>query len=688
MSSFSTIDPGAQAVRAHSFVRRAAASAVALALFCSIGSRLVEAQTDTAAAGTGGPEEATYEQVRAIFKKYCLACHNDDRERGGLDLSTIEGIKAGGASGAVVTPGKPDESLLYTLAAQLETPKMPPNKPKIPQREIDLIRRWIEAGAFQRADPPGKSVPGTSAAPTPKAATPAAAPVATRAAAGLSSGVVVEPLRRATAVTALAASPKSPLVAVSGNKQVVLFSCSDGQPESGATALRALPFPEGDVCALRFSRDGGLLVAGGGVGGASGKAVVFEVETGKRLFEVGDELDAVLALDISPDKSLIALGGPGRVVKVFRTASGELTATLRKHTDWILSLAFSPDGLLLASGDRFGGLQVWEAESGQEFHTLRGHAGAVHALAWSADSDRLLSAGQDGGLRFWNMHTGELLTRWDGEVGGILSVDCDAVGRVVCGGRDRKVAVWDGPENRLQQFEMPDQVVKLAVNHDASQVIAGDASGNIAVFSRAQGQVAGRFTLPQSPAVAHREAPRLPRVQTDPDRNPAGPPDNEVARAEGEVHRATAHLARLREALASTEAAVEAGEESLKKLRESAEKLATTIADRESTVKELSRRAAELRKQSETARKAAASASLREQRERLRERLAEKQSLLDGARGTSERIQRATEKSPEDAGLKSSAKLATELVDKLAQDVAAVSDEIRRLEGPAGTAQN
>jgi hypothetical protein len=674
-------------MRVHSLFRRTAPIAIVLAIFCGIGRRLVEAQTVVEPAGTGSYEAAPYEQVRAVFKKHCLACHNDDRERGGLDLSTIEGIKAGGASGVVVVPGKPDESLLYTLAAQLETPKMPPNKPKIPQRDIDLIRRWIEAGAFQRAAPPGKTEPGVATTPAEKAAAPAAPPDSTGAAVRQHSGAAVESLRRATAITALAASPTSPLAAVSGNKQVVLFSCSNEPSESGVMPLQALPFPEGDVFALRFSRDGELLVAGGGVGGASGKVVVYEVATGKRLFEIGDELDVVLALDISPDKALVALAGPGRVAKVFHTRSGELTATLRKHTDWILSLAFSPDGLLLASGDRFGGLYVWEAASGNEFHTLRGHTGAVHALAWSADSDRLLSAGQDGGLRFWNMHTGELLTRWEGGVGGILSVDCDAAGRVVCGGRDSKVMVWDSPESRSQQLEMPDAVVKLAINHDASRVIAGDAAGNIAVFSRADGQLAGRFTLPQAPAMARRQMPRLPQLRTPLEGKPSGSQDREVALAEEEVRRATTDLARLREALASTEAAVEANEESLKRLRESTEKLATSIAAHEAAVKEAVHRAAELRKQAETARSAAAAAGLREQRERLRERLEEKQSLLDAARGTAERIQRAAEKSPDDLGLKSAAKLTAQLLDQLAQDVAAVNDEIRRLEEPGGTAQ-
>ena len=48
---------------------------------------------------------------------------------------------AGGVSGKAAVAGKPDDSPLYTLAAHLDDPKMPPNKPKIPQRELDTIRK-------------------------------------------------------------------------------------------------------------------------------------------------------------------------------------------------------------------------------------------------------------------------------------------------------------------------------------------------------------------------------------------------------------------------------------------------------------------------------------------------------------------------------------------------------------------
>src|SRR5262249_55531979 len=157
------------------------------------------------------------------------------------------------------------DSPLYTQAAHLEDPKMPPNKPKIPQRELDTIRKWIEGGLVEKA--------GATTATTPTLAAPAAGLVAPTT------------LARATPVTALAVSPAAPLVAVPGRKPILVYELPAGK------LLGAVPFPEGEVHVLRFSRDGTVLLAAGGVGGQSGAVVGFEVGSWNRLFTVGDEAD-------------------------------------------------------------------------------------------------------------------------------------------------------------------------------------------------------------------------------------------------------------------------------------------------------------------------------------------------------------------------------------------------------------
>src|SRR5262249_55859533 len=131
---------------------------------------------------------------------------------------------------------------------------------------------------------------------------------------------------KANAITALAGSPWAPLVAVGGQKQVMLYN-SDTLDLVGV-----LPFPEGTPNGLRFSRNGSLLLAGGGRGGKSGKVVLWKVATGERVIALGDETDAVLAADISADQTQVALGGPAKVVRVYSTKDGSLIREIKKHT--------------------------------------------------------------------------------------------------------------------------------------------------------------------------------------------------------------------------------------------------------------------------------------------------------------------------------------------------------------------
>lgn len=81
-------------------------------------------------------------RVEPILVGRCLECHGME-SRGGLDLRTEKSVRAGGDSGEVIVPGKPDDSLLYEFVA---TRKMPPKHP-LSAEEVATLREWIERGA-------------------------------------------------------------------------------------------------------------------------------------------------------------------------------------------------------------------------------------------------------------------------------------------------------------------------------------------------------------------------------------------------------------------------------------------------------------------------------------------------------------------------------------------------------------
>jgi hypothetical protein len=439
------------------------------------------------------PAKITYDDhVLPILREKCFACHSQDKKRGGLSLSNYTGLMTGGGSGEVIKPGDLEGSLLYKLITHQQEPYMPPRSETLPKETLATIAAWIQGGALENAGSKAKVV----ARPRADIALSVVARGKPEGPPPMPEGLSLEPIvhtARANALTALAASPWAPLVAVAGQHQILLYHADTLQ------LLGVLPFPEGVAHVLHFSRNGSLLLAGGGREGKSGRVVVWKVRTGERLFEIGDELDAVLAADISADQSQIALGGPSKVVRIYSTKDGKLQHEIKKHTDWIYALEFSPDGVLLASGDRSGGLYVWEAFTGREYFTLRGHTAAITDVSWRIDSNVLASGSEDATVRLWEMENGTQFRGW-GAGGGVQSVKYAHDGRLVSCGRDRLARLWDPNGAALRAFEaFPDIALRGVFTHDSARVIAGDWSGEIRVWSTADGRHLGRLTANPPP---------------------------------------------------------------------------------------------------------------------------------------------------------------------------------------------
>ncbi|MEX0977750.1 MAG: c-type cytochrome domain-containing protein, partial [Pirellulales bacterium] len=104
----------------------------------------------TAAADDAPPAKITYdEHVKPIFREHCFSCHNEDAKKSDLSLATFGSLTKGGASGAIVEPGDPDSSRLWSLVAHLDEPKMPPKQDKLPEAKLDVIKKWIVGGALE-----------------------------------------------------------------------------------------------------------------------------------------------------------------------------------------------------------------------------------------------------------------------------------------------------------------------------------------------------------------------------------------------------------------------------------------------------------------------------------------------------------------------------------------------------------
>ena len=497
------------------------------------------------------------EHVQAIFREHCFACHSQDEAKSDLALDSYAAVMRGGASGAVIEPGEPEASRLWKLVSHKEEPHMPPEQDKLPEAQLAVIRAWIAGGTLEMAGstPQIKKKPKIDLKTTPTVGRPEGPPIMPE---GLSHKPLVFPARGA-AVTAIAASPWAPRVAIGGQHQIVLYHADT------AELLGVLPFEEGFPYVLKFSRNGSLLLAGGGRGGQRGLVALYDVKTGARVFEVGDELDAVLAADINNDHSLIALGGPRKIVRIYSATDGSLLHEIKKHTEWIYALEFSPDGVLLATADRNGGLFVWEAETAREYQNLAGHAAAVTDLSWRMDSNLLASASEDGTVRLWEMEGGSQVRNWSAHGGGAWSVEFTHDGRLVTAGRDRQVKVWDQNGSQLKGLDgLTDIGLECTITHDGRRVVAGDWAGEIRMWNVEDGQIVA--SLPMNPPPLDAQAARAAE---------------EAAAAEAAAQQAAAEAAAAQQAIEMLAAAQAAAGERLAQAADDAAKAAAQAeADR------------------------------------------------------------------------------------------------------------
>lgn len=426
------------------------------------------------------------EHIKPIFREHCLKCHGEDEQKADLNLGSFATVSKGGSGGPAVTPGRSSTSLLFkAITAEDDAERMPPKKPPIPEAQIKLVKAWIEAGTPERngakslvsardtAFKPAafKTTDGPPAVPEqwPAAETPTSV--------------------NAPPAIALAASPTAAIYAVSDLASVRIHSFGDNK------RIAVAPFPEGQPNVVRFSQDGNVLLIAGGQPVKHGLAVLVDVRSGKRLASLGDETDAVLAADISPDQKTVAIGGSGKTVKIISTETGKPLFKLGKHTDWITAIAFSPDGTKVATADRAGGLHLWEAASGQILLSLAEHKGAIRSLAWRADGRILASGGEDGLLVLWdasdgwpvsNNSTAHQPKRPEGSYGklpaGVLSVAFSASGELLSVGRDKQVKRWNAEGKPVDANAFSQLPLHCAFSPDGKSMVIGGAQGEVKVL--------------------------------------------------------------------------------------------------------------------------------------------------------------------------------------------------------------
>src|SRR5262245_27305422 len=96
--------------------------------------------------------KTTYvDHVLPLVEQHCAKCHNPDKKKGDLDLTSHAGALKGSGTGPIAISGNPEASKLIKALTHAEEPFMPPNKPPLAEKELAVFRSWITDGLLETA---------------------------------------------------------------------------------------------------------------------------------------------------------------------------------------------------------------------------------------------------------------------------------------------------------------------------------------------------------------------------------------------------------------------------------------------------------------------------------------------------------------------------------------------------------
>jgi len=455
--------------------------------------------------------------VAPLLKENCFACHDSKKRKGKLDMTTYESLRKGGDKDDPITPGKPEESLMYQFVSSTGSSRMPPKDSGdgLPKEKIAVIGQWIKEGAKLDAglDPKGdllRELRIRWQPPTPPAR-----------------------YQYPVTITALTFTPDNKKIIVGGFHELTIWDFTQSQVK-----LEKRIYTRAErAYAMVFLSDGMLAVAGGRPG-QEGDVRVYNLNAGNAKIENGVAMvdgvhdaavmlkeltevdDSVLCLAVSADGKKLAAGACDRLVRVWDLSPGYVNAkleqTIENHADWVFSVAFAPDGKHLLTASRDKTAKVWDLATKESVMTFPEHQNTVYGVAVKSDGKLGYSVGEDNQLRTWNAQgDGKQVRVSGGHTKPVFKVARHPTQPllVTCSA-DQTVRIWNldsGAAVRTLSGHT-DWVYTIALSPDGNLIASGSWNGEVKVWKVADGALVKAFNA----------SPGLTQVAASAPPNPAG----------------------------------------------------------------------------------------------------------------------------------------------------------------------
>ncbi|MBN1201612.1 MAG: WD40 repeat domain-containing protein [Anaerolineae bacterium] len=205
---------------------------------------------------------------------------------------------------------------------------------------------------------------------------------------------------------------------------------------------------------------------------------------------------AITALAISPDGSLLISSSEDQTLKLWSLPEGYLLKTLEDSTQVVLTMAITSDGSLLASGGEDGLVKFWSLPDGELLNTLTDQSmvGPISALAFARDGLLLVAANKAGGIMLYTLSdTQPLDSLGIGTVADVMALTPDGMllASVMFDGDTTLWSLADSqdPQEVARFTDHGSLVQAVALTPDGSLLVSGDAHGVIEIRTVPDGEV-------------------------------------------------------------------------------------------------------------------------------------------------------------------------------------------------------
>jgi len=222
-----------------------------------------------------------------------------------------------------------------------------------------------------------------------------------------------------------------------------------------------------------------------------GKAIIWDIESGRELQTLDGHQGGIEHLRITPDGRRAISCGLDKIIRIWDTETGVCYRNLQDHTRRVVSVSIRSDARQAVSAGLDATLRVWDIESGRYIKQLDTHAFSVNSMCISQNGQTAISGSLDKLVCLWDLTSGTCKKKLQGHSDSVESVNLSADGKwAVTGSRDKTVRVWDiqTGDCALILHGHQDDVYSVCVSSDGKRAVSGSRDKSLRIWDLETGQ--------------------------------------------------------------------------------------------------------------------------------------------------------------------------------------------------------